>query len=199
MTDENWIAKTITPKSDQLNAEDLLTGPITVTVEDVRQGDSDQPVAIAISGRQPYKPCKTMRRVLVALWGERAADWIGRSMTLYADPTVKWGGVAVGGIRISHLSDIENDHTLMLTITRGKRQAFTVKPLQTSAPEKTKPTIAERVDKAIAAYQGCKTQKDLMSVAKKCEPLANECDDANYARLAEAYEQAMQRVNDVAE
>ena len=66
MTDQNWIAKSIVPKSDQLNAEDLLSGAITVTVQDVKQGTADQPIAIIIDGnRQPYKPCKTMRKVLV--------------------------------------------------------------------------------------------------------------------------------------
>ncbi len=130
MSDENWIAKTIVPKSDQLNAEDLLTGPLTVTIVDVRQGSAEQPVAIMIDGgRQPYKPCKTMRKAMVALWGERAAEWIGRRLTLYADPDVKWAGVAVGGIRISHMSHIEKPHVLMLSESKGKRKPVTVNPL----------------------------------------------------------------------
>ena len=132
MSDENWIAKTIVPKSDQLNAEDLLTGPLTVTIVDVRQGSAEQPVAIMIDGgRQPYKPCKTMRKAMVALWGERAAEWIGRRLTLYADPEVKWAGVAVGGIRISHMSHIEKTHVLMLSESKGKRKPVTVNPLPT--------------------------------------------------------------------
>ena len=144
MSDENWIAKTITPNSNQLNADDLIAGPIVVTVTDVRQGESDQPVVLVIDGdRQPYKPCKTMRRLLVSLWGERASDWIGQRLELYADPDVKWGGVAVGGIRISAVSGIDQPHTVMLTVTRGKRQAVTIKPLQTVKQPKaieTQPT-----------------------------------------------------------
>ncbi len=128
--DDNWIAKTIIPKSDQLNAEDLLNGPITVKVIDVKQGAADQPVIIVIDGnRQPYKPCKTMRKVLVNLWSDRASSWIGRRMTLFADPNVKWGGVAVGGIRISHMSDIKEKTVLMLSETRGKRAPVTILPL----------------------------------------------------------------------
>ena len=130
MTEQNWIAKSIVPKSDQLNAEDLLSGPITVTVQDVKQGSADQPIAILVDGgRQPYKPCKTMRKLLVFCWTDQAKNWIGKRLTLYADPDVKWAGVSVGGIRISHLSGIENDITLMLSETRGKRKAVTVKPL----------------------------------------------------------------------
>ena len=128
--DDNWIAKTIVPKSDQLNAEDLLNGSITVKVLDVKQGAADQPVIIEIDGnRQPYKPCKTMRKVLVNLWSDRASAWIGKRMTLYADPNVKWGGVAVGGIRISHMSDIKERTVLMLSETRGKRAPVTILPL----------------------------------------------------------------------
>ena len=130
MTEQNWIAKSIVPKSDQLNAEDLLSGPITVTVTDVQQGTAEQPIAILIDGgKQPYKPCKTMRKMLVFCWTDQAANWIGKRLTLYADPDVKWAGVAVGGIRISHLSGIESQVMLMLSETKGKRKPITVKPL----------------------------------------------------------------------
>ena len=132
---DSWIAKTIIPKSDQLNADDLITGPITVTVVDVRQGDSDQPVAIVIDGRQPYKPCKTMRRLLVALWGDQASYWVGKRMTLYADPDVKWGGVAVGGIRISAVSNIVDPTTVVITETRGKRKVMTIQPIVSKPSE----------------------------------------------------------------
>jgi hypothetical protein len=135
MTEQNWIAKSIVPKSDQLNAEDLLSGPITVTVTDVKQGTAEQPIAIIIDGeRQPYKPCKTMRKMLVFCWSDQAAKWIGKRLTLYADPDVKWAGVAVGGIRISHLSGIESQVMLMLSETKGKRKPITVKPLLDVAP-----------------------------------------------------------------
>ena len=59
MTDKNWLLKTIVTKSDQLNAEDLITGPITVTVEGVTPGTDEQPVVIAISGDQ--QPVQTMQ------------------------------------------------------------------------------------------------------------------------------------------
>ena len=130
MSEQNWIAKSIIPKSDQLNAEDLLSGPITVTVTDVKQGTAEQPIAILIDGeRQPYKPCKTMRKMLVFCWSDQAANWIGKRLTLYADPDVKWAGVPVGGIRISHLSGIESQVMLMLSETKGKRKPIMVKPL----------------------------------------------------------------------
>jgi len=125
------LADTIKPKSDQLNADDLLTGPINVTITNVRRGSADQPVNIDIEGLMPYKPCKTMRRVLITAWGQDGKDWIGRSMTLYCDPDVKFGGVALGGIRISHLSHIGQTMNMMLTSSRARKTQVIVHPMVT--------------------------------------------------------------------
>lgn len=126
------ISTTIAPKSDQLNADDLIGGPVTVTITGVSRGDSDQPVNIATAefgdGR-PFKPCKSMRRVLVAAWGADASTYTGRRMTLYREASVRFGGQEVGGIRISHMSHIDHKLTLALTMTRGKRAPFIVEPL----------------------------------------------------------------------
>ena len=129
MNDVSDLSNTIKPKSDQLNADDLLTGPMTVTITDVTSGPADQPVHIHIEGQQPFKPCKTVRRILITAWGQNGRDWVGKSMTLYCDPTVKFGGVALGGIRVSHLSDIAGPLNMMLTTTRSKRAQHVVNPL----------------------------------------------------------------------
>ena len=129
MNDVSDLSQTIKPKSDQLNADDLLTGPMNVTITDIKSGPVDQPVHIHIQGQQPYKPCKTMRRVLITAWGANGKEWIGKSMTLFCDPTVKFGGIALGGIRISHLSDIPGPLNMMLTATRGRKTQVVVNPL----------------------------------------------------------------------
>ena len=160
MSEQNWIAKSIVPKSDQLNAEDLLGGPITVTVTDVKQGTAEQPIAIIIDGeRQPYKPCKTMRKMLVFCWSDQAANWIGKRMTLYADPDVKWAGVAVGGIRISHLSGIESQVMLMLSETKGKRKPIVVKPLPNEVPQSVPVNFTDIICEA-------KTSEELDKIAR---------------------------------
>ena len=125
------VSSSIEPKSDQQNYDDYVTGPKTVTVTGVKQGPPDQPVHVHLAEYpdRPYKPAKSMRRVLVAVWGKDAAAWVGRSLTLYGDPTIKFGKEAVGGIRISHVSHIDKPMTVSLTITRGKRAPFTVQPL----------------------------------------------------------------------
>ena len=128
------VSDTIAPKSDQLNADDVLSSDKVITVTAVRLYDSDQqPVFIHYEGDdgRPYKPCKSMRRVLIAAWGKDASDWIGRSMRLYGDPEVTFGGSKVGGIRISHLTDIDGPQSYMLTVTRGKRAEYRVKPMDT--------------------------------------------------------------------
>lgn len=128
----NDMTAAITPKSDQINADDLISGPRTIRISRVEVRPSpDQPVSIFYDGDggKPWKPCKSMSRVLVAAWGADANAYVGRSVTLYRDPNVLWGGMAVGGIRISHMSHIERDMVMALTATKGKRAPFKVKPL----------------------------------------------------------------------
>lgn len=133
------LRDTVTPKSDQMNADDLIGITKTITVTSVKRGDADQPVTIHYDGEngRPYKPCKSMRRVLIHAWGDNGNDWIGKSMTLYCDPEVKFGGVKVGGIRISHVSDINRTLDIALTATRGKRAQYQVKPLKIAAEKPT--------------------------------------------------------------
>ena len=126
------VKASIVPKSDQLNADDLLTGPMTVTVKAVKRGNAEQPIDVLLEECKPYRPCKTMRRVLIAAWSDDPKNWIGQTMTLFNDPAVKWAGVAIGGIRISHLSGIDNDREFMLTVTRGQKSAFLVRRLEGS-------------------------------------------------------------------
>lgn len=131
------MTASIEPRSDQINAEDLLTGPRTVTVERVSAGAAEQPFdfhLVETPGRA-YRPSKTMRRVIVTAWGSDTAAYIGRRLTLYREPTIKFGKDEVGGIRISHLSDITAPIKLALTITRGKREQITVLPLA-DAPQR---------------------------------------------------------------
>ena len=127
------ISRTLAPKSDQLNADDLIAGPRTVTITAVTRGTPEQPVNLVTAefgeGR-PYKPGLSMRRVIAACWGTDASLYIGRQLTLYRDDKVRFGGQDVGGIRISHASHIDKPKTLALTVTRGKKAPFTVQPLK---------------------------------------------------------------------
>jgi len=146
-TDITDLRPTIIPKSDQLNADQLIVGPMTVTVTDVRVGNSDeQPISVHYEGEngRPFKPCKTMRRVLIFAWGADGREWVGKSMTLYTDPQVRFGGAEVGGIRISHMSDIDRDINISLAATKGKKALHTIHRIE------PKPMRTERHDNMVA-------------------------------------------------
>ena len=125
------LSPTIIPNSQQLNADDLMAGPRTIRITSVTGGSAEQPVCIHFDGDngRPYKPGKSMRRVLVVLWGNDSAAYIGRRLTLYRDPSIRFGSDEVGGIRISHMSDISRREQLALTVTKGKRKPYIVEPL----------------------------------------------------------------------
>jgi len=142
------LTETIAPKSDQINAEDLLTGPRTFTVERVSAGSAEQPVnvhLVELPGR-PYRPSKSMRRVLVSAWGKEASAYTGRRLTLYRDPEVTFGRDKVGGIKISHLSHIDQRLSIALTVTRGKRAPHVVEPLPDAPTEPTAEQVAASTD-----------------------------------------------------
>lgn len=126
------LRDTIAPKSDQLNYDDLIAGALRVRVVGMSKGSVEQPVVVKIVNAETgkpmrdYKPCKSMRRVLVAAWGDQGKDWIGKEAILVGDSTVRFGGAEVGGIRISHVSGIAEPMRLMLTVTRSKRMVFVV-------------------------------------------------------------------------
>lgn len=125
------MSESIVPKSDQINAEHLLAAPATVTITEVRKGSSEQPVNVLLAEFPglPFRPSKTVRRIMVAAWGPDASTYVGKRMTLFNDPSVRWAGQAVGGIRVSHMSGIKTPLTLALTVTKGKRETTTVQPL----------------------------------------------------------------------
>lgn len=125
------MTASIEPRSDQINADDLIPGPMTVTITDVTAGNAEQPVNVVLAetpGR-PYKPSKSMRRVMVAGWGKDSSVYVGRRLTLFRNPDITFGRDAVGGIQISHMSHISEPLKVSLTVKRGKRQPFTVNRL----------------------------------------------------------------------
>jgi len=136
-------------KSSQLNTDDLIAGPKTITITKVSAGSAEQPVAVSFEGDsgKPWYPCKSMRRVLVAAWGADASQYVGRQVTLFRDPSVIYGGIAVGGIRVSHLSDLDAPLSIALTVTRQKRSPYKVQPL----PAPPAPPAEDLIQSAAAA------------------------------------------------
>ena len=176
------ISPTITANSQQINADDV-TVPRTVTITNVEAGTTEQPVFIHVAefpGRT-YRPGKSMRRVLVHAWGPEASNYIGRRLTLYNDPTIRFGKDVTGGVRISHMSDIDGKLTIPLTVTRGKRAPFTVQPL----PDAPTPTVDPgKVVDAIAAIHKAPNITELVRIETYANGLGIGNDKGVQAALA---------------
>jgi len=163
------LSKTIEAKSDQLNADDLVGGPKILKITDIKAGSADQPIIINYEGDngKPWKPSKGMRRVLVAAWGADGSAYIGRSVEVYRDASVKWAGQEVGGIRVSKMSDIKSTVVLSLTMTRGKKTPVTIKPLEV----KKELSMSDRQEKTIELLKkaGVEVSTDIHETVMSCE------------------------------
>lgn len=152
---------TAEPRSDQWNADDFIGGPRTFTIASVTVGKAEQKYDIELvegEGRS-WRPPLTMLRLLIAAWGDEAAEWVGRKVTLYRDPSVRFGSDAVGGIRVSHMTDLPDGKAFRVPLTsqRGRRSLVSVEPMTVelelaglraawqSANEADRPAIEARV------------------------------------------------------
>lgn len=190
----------IKPKSDQLNTDDLIGGPRTIRITRVTIAGSEQPVSVHFEGdnNKPWKPCKSMCRLLVAAWGPDASVYAGRSVTLFRDPSVLWAGLEVGGIRISHMSHIERDMLIALTVTRGKRAPYTVKMLPASQPKRTAPATDPDVERElamlVAAYEVAPTTASVMTLEESRKQLWSKLNGAQKRQAKEVADAAITRV-----
>ena len=126
MTDVSFALEA---KSDQLNAVDIMGCEPVIRIRDVVVRKGDQPVSVFFDGdnNRPWKPSKGMLRILAGAWGRDSKDWIGKHAQIYFEPSVRYAGQEVGGIRIRALSDIDpRGLTFALTISRQKREPYHV-------------------------------------------------------------------------
>jgi hypothetical protein len=132
------VTKAIEPKSDQMNAEDLLGGARTFTITRVVVRESpEQPISVWLAEfpqARPWKPAKTMSKLMALAWTSESDRWVSQRVTLYCDPDVRFGPAVMGGIRISHMSGIgRKPLTANLATTRGKRAPYMVQPIPDGA------------------------------------------------------------------
>lgn len=130
------LSKTIQPNEDQITHQSLNDGPKRIKITSVTQLDptSQQPVHIHYDGenKKPFKPCLTMRKLLDAAWGE--CDYVGREIVVFNDKTVTFSKDK-GGVRISHLSNIQKTIYVRLKSSRGKYKVWTVDPIPQESPQ----------------------------------------------------------------
>ena len=169
------ISDTLAPTSDQLDAVDLLSGPRTFVIERVTKGTDEQPVNLWLADfPRPWRPGKSMRRVLVSAWGADASAYVGRKVRLFCDPEVRFGGAAVGGTRIAALSHIDKPKQVPLLVSRGKSAIFVVTPLadeparpaQEPAQATTEPAAVPTAAELIAAAEKATSGDELSRIAR---------------------------------
>lgn len=136
----NTLAEALAPRSDQLNADDLIPGPRVLKITNARIAKDGRDIKVVLNfdgdNGKPWKPCKTMGRAMVMAWAVTdESQMVGKSVRVYRDPEVKFGDQgAVGGIRISHMSHITKPAIIKLTVSQGKKGTFTFHPLVTEQP-----------------------------------------------------------------
>lgn len=135
----------IAPRSDQMNGMDLLSGERIMTITEVKVFDSpDQPVHIWFAEfprERPFKPSKTVSRILVAAWGDDETAYVGRRLHLFRDPEIVFGRDKVGGIRLKAMSHIPKRFAVTLATSKGKVAPYVIEVLPDDAP--TSPPVTE--------------------------------------------------------
>lgn len=131
----NDMSSTIVAKSDQINAADLIGTNRTIVIKEVRiKAGDDQPVTVLIEGdKKGFRPCKGVRRLMVRVWGADASKYIGQAMTLFCDPSVTWAGKEEGGIRVSHMSGLDEEIVEYMRISRAATKPYKIFPLAKQA------------------------------------------------------------------
>ena len=102
---------------------------------------------------------------MVKIWGDDPTNYTGKSMTLYGDPEVIFAGKKVGGIRISHMSDMNADVDVPLSASKTKRVLYRVSPLKAD-PVKKDMTDEEVEEYADLYDRSCEQAENGMSFYK---------------------------------
>ena len=96
---------------------------------------------------------------------------------MVGNPDVKYAGKAVGGIQIEAVSHIDKPIKMALTVSRGKREPFTIQPLADA------PTAPQGLtDAQIAA---CESIDELRAMWPQASTVQQEQINARAAELAQ--------------
>ena len=129
------MTESIAPKSDQLNADDLMTGPRTVTVAEVERRVRRAAASTCTSSsppagrwrRQQDRPPRSRRRVGQETAAPTPASASPSTATRPCASAVRRSS----GIRVSHMSHIGGKQlqSWRSPVTRGKKAPYVVQPL----------------------------------------------------------------------
>lgn len=194
----NDMSSTIIAKSDQINAGDLKGISRTITVKEVRiKAGEDQPVSILIEGDpKAFRPCKGVRRLLVRVWGADATKYIGQSMTIFCDPTVTWAGKEEGGIRVSHMTGIDEQIVEYMRTSRAATKPYKILPLV--AEQRTEDPARRYADQYIAKVRQAPDADALEGFAAKQAEKFNRLPEALRIECLNALDQRRADFRDLA-
>lgn len=115
------IIQSVKANSEQINGDDLIAGTITGRIVRVTKGTTEQPVFVYLDTVQgkSFRPCKSERRIMIEMWGEDPSAWKGQAVRLHRDPSAKWEGKPVGGVRIE-AATIARPLVTSSTVSRGR-------------------------------------------------------------------------------
>lgn len=197
MTQSFDIAPFIEAESDRITADDLIAGPRTFTIAKIdgtmSEGKRRMVVHLADSPGKPFMPCKGMVRLLGQLWGPDAATWVGRGITLFRDPDVRFGADLTGGVRIAAVTHIDRAQGVSVRASQKKIKSYNVAPLKVeakadearAAAEKIAATIARAPDAArLAEYLSGRPAPMIEAWRKNRPDLAALIDAARDAKLS---------------
>jgi len=135
MNNAHALQQALAPKSDQLNADDLIVGNIVIVISKVTINlGSEQKIIINYQGDngKPWKPSKGMGRVLTEILGGDPDKWVGETVELFRNKEIRFGKEKCGGIQIAGMSAVRNVTTLLITTSKGKKSSITIQPIAAS-------------------------------------------------------------------
>jgi hypothetical protein len=132
MNNVHALQQALAPKSDQLNADDLIAANKIIVISGVNINlGSEQKIIINYYGDngKPWKPSKGMGRVLTELLGGDPDKWVGETVELFRNKEIRFGKEKCGGIQIAGMSAVRNVTTLLITTSKGKKSSITINPI----------------------------------------------------------------------
>lgn len=154
------LSESFAPNSEQLTYAEIGDRIVTVTVEKVTPR-SDKPKDPAIHfvefPGKPLLPGVNVGSVLRRAWGTNGREWVGRRMKLYGDPDVYFGKEKLGGVRVSHVSDISGPVSVPRR-GKGAHGVITVHPLKDEAPATRPDPTSALIDHYQATFGVTKQQ-----------------------------------------
>jgi len=132
MNNVHALQQALAPKSDQLNADDLIAANKIIVISGVNINlGSEQKIIINYYGDngKSWKPSKGMGRVLTELLGGDPDKWVGETVELFRNKEIRFGKEKCGGIQIAGMSAVRNVTTLLITTAKGKKSSITINPI----------------------------------------------------------------------